>query len=1071
MPTTKIDGRMLSGFCPDGKCQTKLFFPSYDSSIECTNCGQRHDKSTLTDIQEITDHNVALHNIIRNVLLGSSAPKRGTEMIKVLGLSNYHCKLLSPFLTRYGMDKAGKARPLIDLNRGDTFDCSVLGHRCFLIDPEHVEVVGYGRDVSGSGKYLEDTLKMIAYYGNNEERLLPIHADGDGHCLVHAVSRALVGRELFWHPLRTSLKRHFEINLEKYKEQLKDFIDKSEWDVIIEECDSDFRPCEGEIHGLRNIHIFGLANVLHRPIILLDSLEGMQSPGDYSATFLPGLLEPSDCRGKPGELNKPLCIAWSSSGRNHYIPLVGIKNRPLPRLPRALVPKVWCMAQDQLNRYVQFDLDGFLTVGGNNVLKDDYILKLAAAMEEIFVEKYGVCPELVADVHHYIFKRTGFVGAQMTNVLEATQKAVREKRLFRCLTCDAILEQKLLPEWFKPSGLLYVLAEQRHGPLRSDKLYSFPQQGITCSYDVENHELVPDGKNTMIEKCTWCHGSIVRLVEGNGNIVYKNGDRTKTPARSNHCRCGQKHFWEGREYDNMPEMIPVAIEWNGKTIKEKIAWFQNESDPSLNSNAFKIASCLVEQHFPAEFGTRRVEDKIVEQILEATKKPEELQKAAPETSCEPSVVETSPNKIILSGRKIVHKEELNKSEAEKTVLQRIHENAGQRQRRKSAERPSSTTNRIKTKMASPAKDLNVTAEPRNSSPAHKPQNVVRVVTSDGRQLQVTLDPQLTYQSFKQTLQLELNLPAEQQKIMYGFPPRELAEPLDGQQRTPLPFNPGDKILVEILQGKTEEKDNVARSKEKTSDTVGELLRHLENGNDDEDEVLASLLVLKTLAGQSLWSHVQNMPELFNHGGIFYSQMRRTMAENKHCQLSILPDKAFWYNATQDRFELCVKSRGHFPIEPGVEEKASQSPDDGSSCGKDVATRGPGQQFLAGSSGLFVPESQRVLTGHVPFQGQGFSLCSGGQVKDGKQETEDKMETDAGVESYNTDGKKGRRVLTPSSCLAAPLVRKGPGYSVLDTSHGAGISSSGLRYSVPHSAEDNNQGSNTDTDEDMGDGNL
>jgi hypothetical protein len=46
---------------------------------------------------------------------------------------------------------------------------------------------------------------------------VPLHADGDGHCLVHAVSRALTGRELFWHPLRVGLKQHFDLNIDKYK--------------------------------------------------------------------------------------------------------------------------------------------------------------------------------------------------------------------------------------------------------------------------------------------------------------------------------------------------------------------------------------------------------------------------------------------------------------------------------------------------------------------------------------------------------------------------------------------------------------------------------------------------------------------------------------------------------------------------------------------------------------------------------------------------------------------------------------------------------------------------------------
>ena len=66
------------------------------------------------------------------------------------------------------------------------------------------------------------------------------------------------------------------------QELFKDFTDTDEWPAIVEECDPDFQPPEGELHGLRTIHIFGLANVLRRPIILLDSLECMQKGAEYS---------------------------------------------------------------------------------------------------------------------------------------------------------------------------------------------------------------------------------------------------------------------------------------------------------------------------------------------------------------------------------------------------------------------------------------------------------------------------------------------------------------------------------------------------------------------------------------------------------------------------------------------------------------------------------------------------------------------------------------------------------------------------------------------------------------------
>lgn len=141
---------------------------------------------------------------------------------------------------------------------------------------------GYGRDRTGSVNYLEQTLEAIRKANDGEERLLPIHADGDGHCLVHAVSKALIGRELFWHALRENLKAHFSENLAKYQTLFSDFIELAEWSDIIAECDPDYIPLNGESLGLRNIHIFALANILHRPLILLDSISGMQSCGDYS---------------------------------------------------------------------------------------------------------------------------------------------------------------------------------------------------------------------------------------------------------------------------------------------------------------------------------------------------------------------------------------------------------------------------------------------------------------------------------------------------------------------------------------------------------------------------------------------------------------------------------------------------------------------------------------------------------------------------------------------------------------------------------------------------------------------
>ena len=83
-----------------------------------------------------------------------------------------------------------------------------------------MSMLGYGRDQYGC-QYLKDTLSMVQEVNEGEERLVPLYADGDGHCLVHAVSKCLMGREMFWHPLRLNLENHLHTKLIDYKNALK----------------------------------------------------------------------------------------------------------------------------------------------------------------------------------------------------------------------------------------------------------------------------------------------------------------------------------------------------------------------------------------------------------------------------------------------------------------------------------------------------------------------------------------------------------------------------------------------------------------------------------------------------------------------------------------------------------------------------------------------------------------------------------------------------------------------------------------------------------------------------------
>ena len=461
--------RVFCGICPDPECKTKLYFPSYAaSSIECTGCGQHHAKDSLKDVRDVEEPDVAMRNLLRTALLTQTQTTgKGSELVKVKGYSNYHCKLLSPLFTAYGMDKhTGKAKLLKEMGQAETFDCSILGDRVFQLEQEYLETTGYGRDRTGSEKYLEGTLKAIQAVNDGEERIVPLHVDGDGHCLVHALSRALVGREIFWHALRANMKFHLEANLPKYKELFKDFIDDNEWRDIIVESDPNYRPVlEEESMGLRNIHIFVLANVLHRPIVLLDSLAGMQSSADYSGLFLPILVPVHECVSKDGHKHKPLAIAWNSSGHNHYVPLVAVKGKPVPRLPQWLIPKAWGVPNECMKKYIDLDSNGNFCIGGDRCIQDKYLQRLIKAMDEMFFKEQNISALLVTEVHQFVYKPSGLVGILPVTVTDSAKAAVKEGRLKRCLSCNVLIEQNPDVQMVHlcPGGVLYMAASQVSG--------------------------------------------------------------------------------------------------------------------------------------------------------------------------------------------------------------------------------------------------------------------------------------------------------------------------------------------------------------------------------------------------------------------------------------------------------------------------------------------------------------------------------------------------------------------------------------------------------------------------------
>ncbi|CAM5089674.1 unnamed protein product [Eretmochelys imbricata] len=1053
----KRDRRIFSGTCPDPSCQARLFFPAHgplsSGSIECTDCGQRHEQRQLLGVEEVTDPDLVLHNLLRNALLGVSGggpPRKNTELVKVMGLSNYHCKLLSPILARYGMDKqTGKAKLLTEMNQGDVFDCALLGDRAFLIEPEHVDTMGYGKDRSGSLLYLHDTLEDIKKANNSQDCLIPVHVDGDGHCLVHAVSRALVGRELFWHALRENLKKHFKENLSRYKALFHDFIDAVEWEDIINECDPLFVPPEGVPLGLRNIHIFGLANVLHRPIILLDSLSGMRSSGDYSATFLPGLVPVEKCMGKDGMLNKPICIAWSSSGRNHYIPLVGIKGAALPKLPMKLLPKAWGVPQDLIKKYIKLEEDGCV-IGGDRSLQDKYLLRLVAAMEEVFMNKHGIHPSLVADVHQYFYRRTGVIGVQPEDVTAAAKKAVMDNRLHKCLICGALSELHVPPEWLAPGGKLYNLAKSTHGQLRPDKNYSFPLNSLVCSYNSVKDVLVPDYSLSSLTACNWCHGTLVRRVRGDGSVVYLDGDRTNARSTGGKCGCGFKHYWDGKEYDNLPEAFPITLEWGGRVVRETVYWFQYESDTTLNSNVYDVAMKLVTKHFPGEFGSEILVQKVVNTILHQTAKknpddytPVNIDSAHAQRADDlqgQDLDSQLPTKIILTGQKMktLHKEELNMSKTERTIQQNIADQASVMQKRKTEKLKQEQKGQPRTTSPGTVRDgpSSAPATPTKSpySPTSTKEKKIRITTNDGRQSMLTLKSTTTFVELQESIAREFNIPPYLQCIRYGFPPKELLPPKEGMENEPVPLQHGDKITIEIFKGKEEGSQSTSAPSThavKREDVAVTSKISSKELQEQVDKEMYSLCLLATLMGEDVWSYAKGLPHLFQQGGVFYSIMKKTtgLADGKHCTFPYLPGKNFVYNAAEDRLELCVDAAGHFPIGPDVEdlvkEALSQVRAEATSRSRESS---PSHGLLKLGSGGVVKKKSEQLHNVTAFQGKGHSL---GTASSSQQLDQKSRETPL-LRKHNTetDFSPSPTKIEPSIFTAASgnseLIRIAPG---------------------------------------------
>ncbi|KAL3882731.1 hypothetical protein ACJMK2_029043 [Sinanodonta woodiana] len=170
------------------------------------------------------------------------------------------------------------------------------------------------------------------------KRLYALKTTGDGNCLLHAVSLTLYAiedteqflRRLIYYTLSTDTTGSFKRRWQFYHRpnqdggatfRLKTYESSVEWESIVKTA-MNMHQQQGEMlpyATLESFHLYVLANILRRPIIVLahkrDRNKFQQSlqESDFGGIYLPLEIVPAEC------IKTPVIIGYN---KNHFSPLV-----------------------------------------------------------------------------------------------------------------------------------------------------------------------------------------------------------------------------------------------------------------------------------------------------------------------------------------------------------------------------------------------------------------------------------------------------------------------------------------------------------------------------------------------------------------------------------------------------------------------------------------------------------------------------------------------------------------------------------------------------------------------------
>lgn len=111
------------------------------------------------------------------------------------------------------------------------------------------------------------------------DTIIPLRTTGDGNCLLHALSRALWGSEVYCDVLRSSMYDELKNNTDWYRQNAPKFEQKEFDEALL------WAGVPSAFLGF--LHVFALANLLKRPITIYASDQDVSDFGTGEVRFLP----------------------------------------------------------------------------------------------------------------------------------------------------------------------------------------------------------------------------------------------------------------------------------------------------------------------------------------------------------------------------------------------------------------------------------------------------------------------------------------------------------------------------------------------------------------------------------------------------------------------------------------------------------------------------------------------------------------------------------------------------------------------------------------------------------------